>query len=250
MPRLRGKVIVRLHTFSACALPSPLRCAGAPIASHRKPSASRAENTGELDGPLSPMPDDLSPDKPARTPRRVSTRTRFEVFKRDGFVCVYCGATPVGAPLHIDHIVALVNGGSNAPSNLVTSCEKCNLRKSSVPLDQKMIAAPGRGTVSSQKDHLRQLQEYLAVQKEIDAARAAYYETFANLWRSSIGDINQNMYSRLPGLLLDVGEERLSEAIRLTGRKLGTVGKEWNAAVAVNQSKYLHGILRAWRKAV
>lgn len=63
----------------------------------------------------------------------ISKRKRFEIFKRDGFVCQYCGAHPPEVVLHVDHIVA-VAGGGNEMDNLVTACLPCNLGKSDVPL--------------------------------------------------------------------------------------------------------------------
>lgn len=65
--------------------------------------------------------------KPKR--RAISKKTRFEVFKRDGFKCQYCGAHPPGVLLHVDHIVAVAAGGENGIDNLVTACEPCNLGK-------------------------------------------------------------------------------------------------------------------------
>lgn len=72
-----------------------------------------------------------APLVPAEKPKRraISKKTRFEVFKRDGFACQYCGAHPPGVLLHIDHIVAVAAGGTNAIDNLVTACEPCNLGK-------------------------------------------------------------------------------------------------------------------------
>ena len=64
----------------------------------------------------------------------LSKRVRFEVFKRDGFKCMYCGAHPPGVLLHVDHVVAVAAGGKNAMDNLVTACEPCNLGKAAVPL--------------------------------------------------------------------------------------------------------------------
>lgn len=61
--------------------------------------------------------------------RAVSTKTRFEVFKRDGFTCQYCGASPPGVLLHVDHILAVAAGGGNAIDNLITACQPCNLGK-------------------------------------------------------------------------------------------------------------------------
>lgn len=59
----------------------------------------------------------------------ISKRVRFEIFKRDGFECQYCGATPPGALLHVDHIKPVAEGGGNEMDNLVTACLPCNLGK-------------------------------------------------------------------------------------------------------------------------
>lgn len=56
---------------------------------------------------------------------------RHEVFKRDGYRCVECGArVDDGATLHIDHIIPVSKGGSNELDNLQTLCSDCNLNKS------------------------------------------------------------------------------------------------------------------------
>ena len=69
--------------------------------------------------------------------KQISTRTRFEIFKRDSFACQYCGQHPPAVKLHVDHILAVANGGTNDTGNLTTACEKCNLGKSAVPLSLK-----------------------------------------------------------------------------------------------------------------
>ena len=60
---------------------------------------------------------------------QLSAKTRFDVFKRDGFMCQYCGDHPPNALLHVDHIHPVAEGGDNDPDNLVTSCQRCNLGK-------------------------------------------------------------------------------------------------------------------------
>jgi hypothetical protein len=62
--------------------------------------------------------------------QKLSKRTRFEVFKRDGFRCQYCGATGTMTTLRCDHIIAVANGGSNEMMNLITACDPCNAGKS------------------------------------------------------------------------------------------------------------------------
>lgn len=66
-------------------------------------------------------------EKPKR--KSLSKKLRFEVFKRDGFKCQYCGAHPPSVLLHVDHIIAVAAGGLNAIDNLVAACESCNLGK-------------------------------------------------------------------------------------------------------------------------
>jgi hypothetical protein len=56
--------------------------------------------------------------------------TRLALYARDGFCCIYCGATADdGAMLTLDHITACENGGTNAPENLITACRSCNSAK-------------------------------------------------------------------------------------------------------------------------
>lgn len=66
--------------------------------------------------------------------KAISTRTRFEVFKRDGFKCLYCGRTPPNVLLHVDHIIPVCQGGDNSRDNLATSCDKCNFGKAGISL--------------------------------------------------------------------------------------------------------------------
>lgn len=62
--------------------------------------------------------------------KALSKKTRFDVFKRDGFVCQYCGAHPPTVVLEVDHIQPVAQGGGNEMDNLVTACFDCNRGKS------------------------------------------------------------------------------------------------------------------------
>lgn len=64
----------------------------------------------------------------------ISKRIRFEVLKRDRFTCRYCGASAPDVGMHVDHVRAVADGGTDDMDNLVTACGDCNLGKSSVPL--------------------------------------------------------------------------------------------------------------------
>jgi hypothetical protein len=66
--------------------------------------------------------------------KAMSKTLRFEVFKRDGFQCQYCGANPPQVVLQVDHIHPVSKGGSDEIGNLITSCQPCNLGKGVRPL--------------------------------------------------------------------------------------------------------------------
>jgi len=95
----------------------------------------------------------------------VSKKMRFEVFKRDGFRCAYCGRTPPDVFLECDHIVPRSDGGKDDINNLITACSDCNQGKSSIPLDQ--IPAQVDRNISRQKEAYEQLEALNQLQEEI-----------------------------------------------------------------------------------
>ena len=73
--------------------------------------------------------------KNGRTPFTKSIR--HEVFKRDKYRCVECGATKEKRCLHIDHIIPVSRGGTDELDNLQTLCEGCNLAKKNRIINRK-----------------------------------------------------------------------------------------------------------------
>ena len=71
--------------------------------------------------------------KPKRKRTRIPRGLRHEVFKRDNYRCVECGAKKEdGTTLHIDHKIPVSKGGTDELDNLQTLCSDCNLNKSDV----------------------------------------------------------------------------------------------------------------------
>lgn len=66
-------------------------------------------------------------------------KSRFEILKRDGFKCHYCGrsASEDGVKLHIDHITPKSRGGKDDPENYITSCSECNIGKRDIFLEER-----------------------------------------------------------------------------------------------------------------
>lgn len=69
----------------------------------------------------------------------ISKRLRYEILRRDGHKCRYCGAKAADTPLTIDHVVPSALGGSDEPSNLVAACGPCNAGKSSSSTDAELV---------------------------------------------------------------------------------------------------------------
>jgi len=55
--------------------------------------------------------------------------TRFNVFLRDRWHCLYCGCRQRTHELTFDHVVPKSRGGRTAWSNIVTACRTCNTKK-------------------------------------------------------------------------------------------------------------------------
>jgi len=70
----------------------------------------------------------------------VSKRLRYEILRRDNFTCRYCMTATPGTPLRVDHVVPVALGGTDDPTNLVTSCEPCNSGKTSTVPDSPLVA--------------------------------------------------------------------------------------------------------------
>jgi 5-methylcytosine-specific restriction endonuclease McrA len=59
-------------------------------------------------------------------PSEYPAFTRFNLFLRDRFRCVYCGS---GRELTFDHVVPRAQGGRTTWENVATACAPCNLKK-------------------------------------------------------------------------------------------------------------------------
>ena len=68
--------------------------------------------------------------------------TREELFARDGWRCVYCGAVHPAEALSVDHVHPRVKGGDGSSGNLVTACMACNSRKGARTLARFLADEP------------------------------------------------------------------------------------------------------------
>ena len=65
----------------------------------------------------------------AKVPFKTPQATRKNIFTRDGYRCMYCGAHKGGSELELEHVIPKSRGGKKSWENLVSACRKCNSRK-------------------------------------------------------------------------------------------------------------------------
>lgn len=99
--------------------------------------------------------------------KAISKKMRFEIFKRDGFVCQYCGSHPPQVVLHVDHIIAVAKGGGNEMDNLITACSGCNLGKSARSLGSVPVALKDKAERTKEsEEQIRGYAEIMAAKRQ------------------------------------------------------------------------------------
>lgn len=99
--------------------------------------------------------------------KSMSKKTRFEVFKRDGFRCQYCGAHPPAVLLQVDHIKAVAAGGENDMDNYVTACVPCNQGKGARDLTVvPQSLADKAATVAEREEQLQGYSDILEAKRQ------------------------------------------------------------------------------------
>jgi hypothetical protein len=124
----------------------------------------------------------------------VSKRMRFEVLRRNGFRCHYCGAGADKAELTVDHVTPVALGGIDDPSNLVTACEPCNSGKTSTTPDAELVADvaedAARWSAAMQQAAAAGLEEARAIEE--------YRAPFLDAWKRWMASGKRRTHAVLP----------------------------------------------------
>jgi|GEM_PF-3453705 len=64
-----------------------------------------------------------------KTRKTIQKSQRAFVFKRDKYICGYCGARKKPSSLAVDHIIPVRYGGYHGIENWVAACRSCNRKK-------------------------------------------------------------------------------------------------------------------------
>lgn len=112
----------------------------------------------------------------------LSKKLRFEVFKRDGFRCQYCGVSAPDVLLVVDHIHPVAGGGKNDILNLITACEPCNAGKGKRELGDHTVLEKQRDQLQELSDRREQLEMMIQWKEGLCDLRALAVDRMADLW--------------------------------------------------------------------
>jgi hypothetical protein len=129
--RIEGVIVGDVHETLALYLPGELPVGFPKIHTYELTIDEAVTWLRQSDDPTSPIyTDEINKIVKAivrKALRRVDQNVVWACYARDGYQCMYCGAT--GVPLTYDHFLAQAYGGLTTLENGVSACRPCNKRK-------------------------------------------------------------------------------------------------------------------------
>lgn len=170
----------------------------------------------------------------------VGKRVRFEVLKRDGFRCRYCGANASTTLLHVDHVIPRSKGGIDAPENLVAACATCNAGKSDVRLDESRLQ--DASDAGAMLEHAEQIRAYMDAVREVEDARSDMFDLVLEHWESSVDPrgMKRDVAASLPYWVGAIGLGKVLQAVDATAGGVRT-------SSPTRQSRYFIAVMRNMR---
>ena len=135
---------------------------------------------------------------------QIGKKLRFEVFKRDGFTCQYCGRMAPDVVLQIDHIDPVKNGGGNDILNLAAACFDCNSGKGAKKLTDRQEIQKQQEQLKLLSQKKEQLEFLVKWREEL----LSLSETEVDIAESEIHKYN-NSY-----VLSDTGRQTIKDLIK------------------------------------
>lgn len=170
--------------------------------------------------------------------KSTGKRLRFEILKRDGFRCKYCGVTSAASMLHVDHVVAVSDGGTNDPANLVTACIDCNGGKSNIDLSES--ALPECTPTDAMLEHVEQMRAYLDSVKEQDVLLGEMADYALEIMHREAGYVPAFFRGQLRSAIRQDGLDDVITAIYATAKARGVTSSD-------DRQRYFFGVLRNMR---
>lgn len=173
--------------------------------------------------------------------RSIGAKMRFEVFKRDGFCCLYCGSHPPDALLHVDHIVPVAGGGGNDMDNLATACDRCNFGKGARLLSATPKSLDAKAAEVAERE--AQIRGYAAVMKaRRERIEDDCWEVF-DVLRPQPATVTQQEFQSVRNFVGKLGLHDVLEAADIAVGKVLDLGDPWRRR---NRFRYFCGV--CWAK--
>lgn len=165
--------------------------------------------------------------------KNISNKTRFEIFKRDNFICQYCGSHPPQSILHIDHIHPIKHGGDNSQDNLITACNVCNSGKSAELLSNIPKSLKEKAIDTNERE--AQIKGYSDImQSKRDRIYEQAWLIAAELDGAYATTIPKNFLTSIKRFIESIGFDEVLEAAEIASYK--------NCRTKVDTFKYFCGI--------
>lgn len=177
----------------------------------------------------------------------TSKKIRFEVFKRDGFICQYCGRTPPEVVLEVDHVIPKAHDGKDDINNYLTACFDCNRGKGKNELAD--IPSGLKSNLSTLKEKREQIGAYNEFLNELSEIRehnmSAMEETFTSYYSDYL--LSDNFKTNtLARFLNQLPPERIDYAMKMACSKFDYMkNKDYASTLSL---KYFCGICWNWIK--
>jgi len=172
----------------------------------------------------------------------ISKKLRFEIFKRDGFQCQYCGMASPNVVLEVDHIIPKNEGGEENFENLTTACFDCNRGKGKNLLEDYKEGTDPTEQAILLLERERQLREYNEVLKVIRKRKNEDYRAIEKYWDEKLNTNSCWFPAGIVRRSLDfIPREQILEAIDICqGGYQKWEDKSWGESIKI----YFIGILR------
>lgn len=152
--------------------------------------------------------------------KTLSKKTRFEVFKRDGFKCQYCGATAPEAVLVVDHIHPLSQDGDDSILNYITACQPCNAGKSDRLLSDDSAVAKQRAQLDDLNARREQLEMMLQWREGLRVIDDFQISVIEDAWKTAASGwhLSETGIKGARGYLKKHGLQAVLDAIEVAER--------------------------------
>lgn len=170
----------------------------------------------------------------------ISKRTRFDVFKRDGFTCQYCGAQPPGVVLELDHVHPVSLGGDSGEINLTTSCNVCNSGKSNKLLGDRAVRPDADEAYLRVQQELAEAKRYLQAKDELSQMEGELKTHVLRTWQEHLGGWTRPDDSTLSRWINYCSPEEIDWAIM----KLAERARSFNFRLTTSAVIYVNSLLR------